>query len=361
MQFDFVIIGGGVIGLATAYELSLHGVSVAIIERGAVGRESSWAGAGILAALPSCDYSASVLSLTSFSERLYPQWARELSRSSGIDPEYRVSGMLVLDWHNGDWSAAYHGEIREVRARDIAPALGFDGSALWLPEAAQVRPPRLLTALRKTLEERAVRILENCNAEALRTDAARVIAVKTADGDEIEAANFVVCAGAWSRTLLAGHALALDIEPVRGQILLFKLPPGALTAMVLEDDFYLVPRADGHVLAGSTVERVGFDRSTTLDARAELACRARRLCPLLHEEIDHWAGLRPGSPGNVPVIGRHPALDNLYVNSGHFRYGVTMAPGSARLLAAVALGLPTGIDVGAYRWPDQGEDRMLEG
>lgn len=352
MPSDFVIIGGGVIGLATAYELSLHDASVVIVERGTVGRESSWAGAGILSALPSCDYSDGVLRLTSFSERLYPQWASELWQGSGVDPEYRVSGMLVLDSHSSNWSTAYHGEIHEVVARDIAPALSFDDRALWLPQAAQVRPPRLLAALRKTLEGRGVSILENCNAKALRTFDSRVVAVET-DGDEIAAANFVVCAGAWSRALLGEHALALDIQPVRGQILLFKLPPGALTAMVLEDDFYLVPRADGHVLAGSTVEHAGFDRSTTSDARAELARRARRLCPLLNDEIDHWAGLRPGSPGNVPVIGRHPGIANLYVNSGHFRYGVTMAPGSAHLLTAIALGLPSAIDAGAYRWPDQ--------
>ncbi|MDE2365809.1 MAG: FAD-dependent oxidoreductase, partial [Betaproteobacteria bacterium] len=146
-----------------------------------------------------------------------------------------------------------------------------------------------------------------------------------------------------------------DIWPVRGQILLFKVQPGLLKTIVLHehDYFYLIPRRDGHILAGSTLEETGFDKSATAEARRMLLARAHALVPALTEETvaGHWAGLRPGSPDNIPIIDRHPSIANLYLNSGHYRYGVTMAPGSARLLSNIILDKPQPLDITPYRWP----------
>ena len=141
-------------------------------------------------------------------------------------------------------------------------------------------------------------------------------------------------AGAWSKVLLGEHALQADIKPIRGQMLLFKFDAPPLPHIVLQKDMYLIPRRDGHLLVGSTREDVGFDKSTTDEARAMLLQRAIALLPALRDMpvIQHWAGLRPGSPGNIPTIGRHPHLPNLYINSGHFRYGVTMSPASVEVL-----------------------------
>jgi glycine oxidase len=136
---------------------------------------------------------------------------------------------------------------------------------------------------------------------------------------------------------------------------LFKAQPGLLEPMVLDegDNFYLIPRRDGHILAGSTLEEAGFDKSTTSEARETLLARAHALIPVLAEErlVAHWAGLRPASPHNIPVISVHPVISNLYLNSGHFRYGVTMAPGSAELVANMILNKPQSLDVMPYRWP----------
>jgi glycine oxidase len=152
----------------------------------------------------------------------------------------------------------------------------------------------------------------------------------------------VLTAGAWSRGLLGGHAMDIRIKPMRGQMLLYRLAPGTLEHILYSEDFYLIPRRDGHILAGSTVEDVGFDKSSTPQAAADLRRKASRLLPALADApvVKHWSGLRPGSPENIPTIARHPNFDNLYLNAGHFRYGVTMAPASAEMLADLMAGRP---------------------
>ncbi|MBC7946005.1 MAG: glycine oxidase ThiO [Burkholderiales bacterium] len=358
MYPDFIVVGAGVIGLATAFELARRGASVTLIERGRVGRESSWAGAGILSVLPPWDYDKGVIDLARYSETLYSDWVASLEEASGTDCEYRRSGMLMLGTHDDDrardWLATFCAGGEKVAARAIAPQLSVEREAWWLPHTAQVRPPRLLKALRGALSRMDVNIIENTEVLGFCQSGSRIVSLRCREG-EAGGGQFVVCAGAWSQRLLGEHALALDICPVRGQMLLFNCAPNTFGPMLLEDDFYLVPRADGHILAGSTVENVGFDKSTTAAAREELMAHAHALLPLLNGEnlAAQWAGLRPAAPGNIPAIARHPHIDNLYINSGHFRYGVTMAPGSAQLLAAEALGLPAAIDIAPYRWPTE--------
>ncbi|MBA2352445.1 MAG: glycine oxidase ThiO [Burkholderiales bacterium] len=340
--------------------MARRGASVTLIERGRVGCESSWAGAGILSVLPPWDYDKGVIDLARYSETLYADWVASLKETSGIDCEYRRSGMLMLtaddderdDIRARDWFAASCAESERVAARAIVPQLAVEREAWWLPSAAQVRPPRLLKALLVALSRMDVKVIENTEVLGFCQSGSRIVSLRCGEG-ELGGGQFVVCAGAWSQRLLGEHALALDIQPVRGQMLLFNCALNTLGPMLLEDDFYLVPRADGHILAGSTVENVGFDKSTTAAAREELMAHAHALLPSLNKKnlAAQWAGLRPAAPGNIPAIARHPEIDNLFINSGHFRYGVTMAPGSARLLTAAALGLPAAIDTAPYRWP----------
>ena len=137
------------------------------------------------------------------------------------------------------------------------------------------------------------------------------------------------------RRLKELSGLDLPIKPVRGQMILYGAPPGLLKHIVLYQDHYLIPRIDGHILAGSTLEDCGYDNSITPEARKLLAGRALRLVPALVdcEVVRQWAGLRPGSPDGVPFIGEHPAIRGLFVNTGHYRNGVVMGPASARLLS----------------------------
>lgn len=367
---DVLIIGGGIAGLATAYELLRQGATVTLLERNRCGQESSWAGAGILSPLLPWDYPDSVTRLTRLSNRLYPEFIDALRAETAIDPEYQASGMLVLTGQSREsgtglekarlhaaeiWCARFDFPMSSVRSHENEPALSRDEPALWLPEVSQVRNPRLLQALMKAVELRKGTIVENTEVTYWNIARGQVQSVGTSRGAEYAATNYIVAAGAWSHRLLREQALKLDIWPVRGQILLFNAPPGLLHPIVVKEPekFYLIPRLDGYVLAGSTLEDVGFDKCPTAEARGTLLAQARALVPELSERnlTAHWAGLRPGSPGNVPVIDRHPVIPNLYLNSGHYRYGVTMATGSARLVSNIISSKPQPIDVTPYGWP----------
>lgn len=352
---DFLIVGGGIIGLSTACELARNGAKVHILERGLVGHEASWAGGGILSPLLPWDYSEPVTRLTRWSSELYPQWINVLA-TTGIDPEYRRSGMLVLPEFDEagalDWCRRHHMEVELLAASSLVPGIGLDDRALWLPQVAQVRNPRLLKAARRRVEALGVEVTENAEVTGLRVAAGRLAGVETAKGTFAGGAC-VITGGAWSKRILGEYALQLDIRPVRGQMLLFRMAPGSLRPILLQDGIYLIPRDDGLVLVGSTMEEVGFDKAITPATKASLHDRAVAILPAMNraEFVHHWAGLRPGSPENIPTIDRHPQIENLYVNSGHFRYGVTMAPASARLLANLAFGRSQPFDVSPYSWP----------
>lgn len=360
MNQDFIVIGAGIIGLATAERLLAQGATVTVLERGEVGQESSWAGGGILSPLCPWNYPDEVTRLTSYSAALFAAWADSLHAASGIDPEYEMSGMLVLppfDAHAAQQWCAAHGVRAERTSRAAAlaaPVAGKntkeEGDALLLPEVAQVRNPRLLRALRSRVEALGGRIIEQCAVHDIVAGGGRVQSLAAACGT-FSAQGYIVTTGAWSKQVLGRHALNLDIKPVRGQMLLFRFAAAPLRPILLQGDLYLIPRRDGHLLVGSTLEDVGFDKQTTIAARDDLFARAQRLLPALGSMplVQHWAGLRPASPRNIPAIGRHPQLDNLYINSGHFRYGVTMAPASAAILSNELTGAPQPFDVAPYR------------
>ncbi|MBA2689310.1 MAG: glycine oxidase ThiO, partial [Burkholderiales bacterium] len=346
---DFLIIGAGVVGLSTAWELRRAGARVAIVERGFAGCESSWAGGGMLFPLSPWRYAEAVTALTELARVVYPEWIAELQAASNVDAEYRQSGLLVLPPADFDkaraWCAARDLAANVVSGSDISPALAGHDEALWLPQAAQVRNPRLIRALLAALRKQGVVLYEQSEVKELVFAKDKITHVATSK-DEMAAKAVIVCAGAWSQRLLGDQAAGADIFPIAGQMLLYKSDPGTLPAMVMRGDRYLIPRDDGHVLAGSTQELTGFEKATTVSAAEDLHASAITMLPLLStlQPIAQWTGLRPGSRDNIPLIGRHPRIDNLYINSGHFRYGLTMAPAAARLLANSIAGRPQPLD-----------------
>lgn len=351
MQTDFLIVGGGAVGLTSAQALLQMGYRVTLVERGAVGQEASWAGGGILSPLCSWDYQEPVTRLAHRGMAMFDEAATLLQASTGIDIEYQHSGMLVLPPFEQQkamqWCKQHFFDCESVQLADYLPAL--QGAGLLLPEVSQVRNPRLLRALRQRVEIFGGVILEQREVQGFEIEGDRVAGLQTAQG-RLSADAYVVAAGAWSKTLLGEHALNMDIRPIRGQILLFKFDEPPFRNILLKGDLYLIPRRDGHVLVGSTLEDVGFDKSTTAEARDSLLRRVRELFPAWPEPIQHWAGFRPGSPDNIPTIGRHPHIANLYANCGHFRYGVTMSLASAELLLNEIEGDPQPIPVEEYRW-----------
>lgn len=353
---DFLIIGGGVIGLTCALRLAEADASVTVLERGEFGREASWAGGGILAPLYPWRYAAAINTLALRGRQLYDQWLPQLHRQSGIDPQLHRCGLLLLDSdcisEASDWARQWRHSWVRLDGAALAthfPTLSpIADDALWLPEQASLRNPRLLQALLAVLGEMPnVQLVPQCAVSGLRTADGRVETVQSSQG-EWRAGQVIVTAGAWSSALLPTPP-SLPVTPVRGQMLLYQ-GSGLLPTMLLAEGHYLIPRRDGLILVGSTVEQVGFDCAVTAAARSELMAVAGRLLPALRERepIGHWAGLRPGAPQGLPFIGRWPGIANLHLNCGHFRNGLVMAPAAAELLVDLLLGQPPQIDAAAF-------------
>lgn len=354
---DYTIIGGGVIGMMIARELALEGADVELLESGEPGREASWAGGGILSPLHPWRYPDPLLRLAARSQQLFQAVAESLRKATGIDPEWRRSGLLIVDGaekHDAlTWGKRWDTPLQSLTnpmLLDCEPALNpAIAEGLYLPEIAQVRNPRLLDALKSHLQLLKVTVRTNTRVEKLITRGNRLISATTSRGD-YPINNVVLAAGAWGAELLATTGLALPLEPVRGQMMIIKTPAETIRRIVLNGPRYLIPRKDGRVLVGSTIERCGFDKQTTRSARDELQAAAIAMAPCLANwPIEHhWAGLRPGSPSGVPYIGPHPKITNLYSALGHFRNGLMLAPATAELMKSLLTGRQCHVDADDY-------------
>ncbi len=354
---EILIIGGGVSGMLTARELRLAGCDVTIIDKSPVGRESSWAGGGILLPIYPWRQSAAISDLVLHSLQKYPDLSEELLAATGIDPQWRDCGLLIC--RNPDFADAVtwcqqRGVTYQPAATELLTGLyaAFQ-QPLWLPEIAQIRNPRLLKSLQAYLLKLGVVFVENTEIHHIATKHQQVEEVVTSNGS-FTVQQLVICTGAWTsgvlKDLFPETQLSLPIQPVKGQMLVFDAKPDTLPYMVLNDDQYLIPRRDGKILAGSTVEATGFEKCPTQSAKQQLQEFATALLPALEQYpvSHHWAGLRPGTPQGVPYIGRHPTIENLSINAGHFRNGLVMGPASAQLLADLLLDRPTAINPEPY-------------
>jgi glycine oxidase len=349
MSKSVIVVGGGIMGCLTALELADKGCQVTIVERNQIAAqtsgESSWAGAGILFPLLPWMYKDAVNQLAMAGAERYPALCERLLTATGIDPEYTKSGLQILP--NFDETVA----VNWCESYQIPVEKNANG--LFLPTIAQVRPPNLLQALRQMLIQQKVTLLENTQLEPLKNiDKIDGWSTSTSavPGTILSADVFVVTSGAWSFDLLKDTAAGLNIKPMRGQILLYENVPEIPKNIIYQNGFYLVPRRDGLLLAGSTLEDVGFDTRATDEVKQDLKAKAENIMPSLrHATVrKHWSGLRPGTPDNLPTISQHPSIQNLYLNTGHFRYGLTMAPASAQLVAALILGEKPQINAAHY-------------
>ncbi|MEX0716332.1 MAG: glycine oxidase ThiO [Planctomycetaceae bacterium] len=351
---DVVVVGGGVIGLTIAWELARAGVSVRLLEQGAFGREASWAGAGILPPGNPARARAPLDRLRAESAALWPELTAALTEETGIDNGYRVCGGIMLSRGGdlGEHRAALSAcrdedlpvevptaaQLRELEPA-IAPADATAGDeAYLLPTAAQIRNPRHLKALVAACVARGIELRSGETAIGFDSEGDRITAIRTTT-DAHRAGRFCIASGAWSRRLLAAAGVDLPIEPVRGQMALLSLPRAPFRRVLQAGERYLVPRPDGRVLVGSTMERAGFDKRTTAAGIAGLIEFAVGLVPALGDATLErtWAGLRPGSPDRAPFLGRVPSHANLFVAAGHFRAGLQMSPATAVVMRQVLL------------------------
>jgi glycine oxidase len=330
-----------------------------LVERGETGRESSWAGGGIVSPLYPWRYLDSVTRLANFSQAVYPALCEQLGVQTGIDPEFTRCGLILIAPDEADeataWARRHERTLEAIdrqRFRELEPqAATPPEQAIWMPDVGQVRNPRLLQALRRRLDQMGVEIRTAEPVETLLCEGGRCVGLRTLRG-ELRGDAVVVCAGAWSRELLGDLPSPPAIHPVRGQMLLFKAEPGTITRMVLEGSRYVIPRRDGRTLFGSTLEDAGFEKQTTQAAHDELFAIATERFPILTRfPVErHWAGLRPSSPAGVPYISRHPDISGLYVNAGHFRNGIVLGPASARLVTDLVLQRTPIVDPTPYGW-----------
>ncbi|MCK4864138.1 MAG: glycine oxidase ThiO [Gammaproteobacteria bacterium] len=356
---DILIIGGGIIGMLTARELSLAGMKVTIVERGEAGHESSWAGGGIISPLYPWRYSAPVSALAKWGQAFYPELIEEINSETGQDAELIQNGLLMLDNEQDEalaWAKKWQSNLQLIDSKDIyelepelSQALLMDKKAIWMPEVRQVRNPRLVKATKKYLLKQGVSFLEQTEVTGFLKKANKVAGITSTAGD-IAADKVLIAGGAWSSNLLNNIGINTTVEPVKGQMILFKTEPGKIKRITLSQDRYVIPRRDGRVLVGSTLEHTGFDKTITADAREELMQEAYRIIPSLKEaEIEHhWAGLRPGSVNGIPYICPVRDIEGLYLNAGHYRNGVVLGPASARLAADLILKRPPLFEAAVY-------------
>lgn len=360
---DFLVIGGGVIGLLTARELAHAGARVTVIEQGLCCQEASWAGGGIVSPLYPWRYSAPVTALASAAQRAYPLLCAKLLEETGIDAELEQTGLLMLD--AADESEAFewardNGKIVEklnstaINKKEPGLSLKFS-SGLWMPEIANVRNPRLGKALLASLHEHPnATIHEHTRAERFITGGTHIKAVEVSHRGgslKLVASQYVITTGAWTGGILADLDVHLPVVPVKGQMLLFHPPRRLVNSIVLTEGRYVIPRRDNHLLVGSTLEPGSFDKEITETARHSLLSSAHALLPELAtlKVKQQWAGLRPGAPDGIPYIGPVQQFDNLHVNAGQYRNGLVLAPASATLMADLLLGRPTAVDPAPYQ------------
>jgi glycine oxidase len=368
---DVLIIGGGVIGLSLAWDLAKHGCSAHVIDKGQIGREASWAGAGIL---PAATYSLDqhpLDQLRGLACALHPQWAAELKSLTGIETGYWRCGGLHLARSPGEAAslAAWATLARDERIRieqlsttslaETEPGLSVGqasslprqiNSQYLVPDESQLRNPWHVRALHRACELAGVEITPDTEVTDFTITNNELTAVQTTSGP-LAAHRYCFTSGAWTGQLLQRLGVHLGILPIRGQIVLFRCDKPPIKHIINEGSRYLVPRQDGRLIAGSTEEEVGFDKRTTAEALADLTQFACDLVPALKKATIEktWAGLRPASFDGLPYLGRLPNIQNAFIASGHFRNGLFLSTATAIVMSQLLRDQPPQIDLAPFR------------
>jgi glycine oxidase len=342
---DVAIIGGGIVGCALAYDLARQGVAVTLYERREIGREASWASAGIISPPGPRHGTRAELSLLAF--RRYPALIAEVQEASGMAVGYVPGGEIdlgtdetattlreTLEWQRAHGMASEWLDEQQLRQREPAVHESFT-CGLANIEAGSVVLARMTQALARAAAQHGATIHEHTSVQDILIERGRATALRTFDGEQPVGA-VVIAAGAWSRSLGATIDVSIPTLPVRGQMLAIADPPIPIRSVLAGAGGYLVPRADGTVAVGATEEHdAGFDARVTTAGLAELHQLVERIAPSLAQGrfVEAWAGLRPGTEDGELIVGRAPHLDNLWISTGHFRSGALLAPATAQLLA----------------------------
>jgi glycine oxidase len=367
MKPSVIVIGGGAVGLSLAWELSRRNCKVTLVDRGEVGSGTTWTAAGILPPA-NLEHATDPLDrLRGFSHQLYPNWSDLLLKATSVDIELRRCGGWYLAETAGERALmagmiSYWDEMQiqcdAVPLPNVAqrePSLSNwatktpNAAAWWVDDEYQIRPPRLIQALRTACLKAGVEIREDCEViDAISDDGSA--SVSLANQTKIQADQAVLCSGVWTGGIADRMQLKKSLIPIRGQMLLLKTDRPVINGIVNIGNRYLIARQDGHTLVGSCEEEVGFDLSTDRNMLEKLHQFAIATLPSLKaaKRVSAWSGLRPMTFDGFPMIGPVPSQPGLWVASGHYRSGIHLAPATATTLADVMLGEKPKIDISDF-------------
>ena len=343
-NFEAVIAGAGLIGGAIALELAHAGVRVAVFDQGEPGREASWAGAGILSPAPENPATIPLVPLAKASMALYPEFVARVEEISGQDVGFRAKGTLEALFSRdaarelSTHVALHHGwgltaeALNAEDARELEPALSPEVEAAVLrPDEASVDNRALTQAVLDAARKNGVEIFAHREVLGIWREKQHCAGLLL-ENEKASAKWTIIAAGSFSAGIAGANTYA-PVRPAKGQMVSLRAERAKIERVLWSDKIYLVPRNDGRILAGATVEYAGFDKKVTAGALEKLLASAIELAPdLAHAHVEEtWAGLRPDSPDHLPILG--PAdIDGLLIATGHFRSGILLTPITARLI-----------------------------
>ena len=354
-KMHIAIIGCGISGLLTALELLDQGCSISLFDQQQAGKAASWAGGGILSPMYPWRYPQAVNDLAQHGKTLYQQWNEKLSPITGIDFEIHDTGLLIFDQDDFEigqqYAERYHEPMQHCQLLDrekleqTNPRISQQfQQAMYFSEISNVRNPRLLKSIITYLKQHPkVKLYENTWIDHFDIKNNQINSIQTTQGQRFIADQYVIATGSWSEHWSNQLGLKIPVHPVQGQMLLFKTPEQWLPTMCMNKVMYLIPRQDGHIVCGSSMDDIGFDHRPNIDTQRKIYEASLEMVPELEQFpiVKSWAGLRPSSPTGIPYIGQLPELRNAWANFGHFRNGLCMGPASAQLLRQLILNQDT--------------------
>jgi glycine oxidase len=364
-----IVIGGGIIGCSVAWRLAAEGIATTVLERGRVGQEASWAAAGMIAPQAEADGPGPFFNFCMQARDVFESIVDRLVRDGGVDPEYDRAGILyvALDPNEraqlerrAQWQRTAGAPLEELsgpEARKLAPMLSPEAIyAIHMPTNRRTDNRKLTQAYAAAACKAGAEFIEGARVASLAIRGERTAGVMHADGVVMddgstrEADVVVNAAGSWAGEIRGLEADRVKLHPVRGQIVCFDVAPGIVGPALFSLRGYVVPRRDGRLLAGSTMEEAGYNKTVTLAGLDKIARGATAIVPALGAAAfrEAWAGLRPATRDLLPVLGFSPNVSNVLWAAGHFRSGILLSAITGEIVADLVKGRRPAVELGAF-------------
>jgi len=362
-ELKAIVMGGGIIGCSVAWRLAAEGVVTTVLERGRVGQEASWAAAGMIAPQAEAEGPGPFFDFCMKARDTFDGIVDRLVREGGVDPEYDRAGILyvALDAdervqleRRASWQRSVGAPLEELsgaEARRVEPMLSPEAVyAIHMPTNRRTDNRKLTQAYAAAARKAGAEFVEGARVEALATRGERAVGVRMDDGSTLEADVVVNAAGAWAGEIRGLEADRVKLHPVRGQIVCFEVAPETIGPALFSLRGYVVPRRDGRLLAGSTMEEAGYDKSVTLAGLDKIARGAAAIVPTLGAATfrEAWAGLRPATRDLLPVLGFSPSVSNVLWAAGHFRSGILLSAITGEIIVDLVQGRRPAVEFSAF-------------